>query len=156
MSISLRRLFFSFVVLGTVPLALADITLYAFQPAAAAAVGALNARPDREKYTLSNKPLPGKSTIPRWRKPLNISKMPKDAPLSRTSLAIVVDKSGTVVDVAAFNFNDTEFADQLIKIIPQMIAFVPNKTKKHERALFVLTFNTRSEDPEEFVVGPAR
>ena len=152
----LRRLFLGLLLCGCSLLARADITVFAFQPTAAAAVEALNAREDREKYVLSDTPLPGKSTIPRWRKPLNISKIPKDAPLSRTSLAIVVDKSGAVVDAAAFNYNDTEFADLLVKAIPRMIAFVPYKMKKQERALFVLTFNTRSEDPEEFVVGPTR
>ena len=58
------------------------------------------------------------------------------------------------MDAVAFNFNDTRFADVMVTNMPKMIMFVSNKTKKNERALFILTFNTRSEDPEEFVVGP--
>lgn len=156
MTRSCRRLFCCLVLTALAASAQGEITLYAFQPAAAAAVEALNARPEREKYVLASKPLPGKSAIPRWRKPLNIAQIPKDAPVLRTSLALVVDKNGAVVDVADFNSNDPGFARAMVQAIPKMIAWVPNKTKKNERALIVLTFNTRSEDPEEFVVGPVK
>ena len=156
MSTSLRQLLFGLVLFGPVLFARADFTAYAFQPSAAAAIAALNARPDHEKYVLSSSPLSGKFAVPQWRKPLNISKIPKDAPVLRSSVAMVVDKTGGVVDAAAFNFNDAVFADALVKVIPKMIMWVPNKTKKNERALIVFTYNTHSEEPEELTFTPAR
>ena len=149
-----RQLLCGLVILGMALSARAEITLYAFQSSATAAVGALNARPEFEKYVLANSELPLKFAIPRFRKPLSISRIPKDAPVLRTSVAMVVDKTGTVVDAAAFNFNDRGFADAIVKAIPKMIAWAPNETKKKERALITLTFNTHSEDPEEYSHTP--
>jgi hypothetical protein len=131
-----------------------EITLYAFQPTAAAAVEALNARPEREKYVLSAIPLPSRFAIPRWRKPLKLAQFPPNEPVRRASVALVVDGTGAVVDAAAFNFNDSGFANAMVHDIPKMIMWVSNKANKNERALIVLTFNTRSEDPEEFIIGP--
>ncbi len=118
-----------FLLIGGVVSATADITIYTVgsPELAAAAVAALNARPDREKYVLAEVPLPGKFPIRRFVKPFNVSKVSKDAPVLRTKIALVVNRSGNPVDAVGFDSNYAAFSAAIAQRLPKMIGFIESK-----------------------------
>lgn len=111
------------------------------------AVAALNARQGQKSYTAVPLTQP-EIVLPQMRavKPLNYSRLKKDAPVARSKIAVVVDGKGRIVDAVAFDYNDRAYGEAVASVVAKMILLKPGKIGK-QTGNFVLVYRYSTSCP---------